>query len=101
MSAWVIARCFTFPATTKVLRQGSAWAEICLADLWTTEFGGYNTDFGRPVYCDSPANAGVQLDQELPPRVKMTNRTPRVKPAVGLRMKATFKRGASARGSEA
>jgi hypothetical protein len=38
MSAWAIASSFTFPVTTRVLRQRCAWAEICLAGLWTTEF---------------------------------------------------------------
>jgi len=38
MSVWAIARSFTFLATTKVLKQPYAWAEIYLNGLWTTEF---------------------------------------------------------------
>jgi len=47
--AWAIARSFTFPATTKVLRRRFAWSEICRAGLWTREFRGHNTKLSGAV----------------------------------------------------
>ena len=46
-SAWAIARWYTFPATTKVWRPLSAWAEISRAGHWTIKF--ISRDSGRGV----------------------------------------------------
>src|SRR5439155_23305104 len=72
INVWAIARSLTFPATSKGSRQRSEWAEICRADLWTTEFGAHNTNraSGSHIFRTTNANALCGLDQLHPRRMR-------------------------------
>ena len=54
MSASVIARSLTFPATIKAVKRRFAWAASCHAGLWTTEFRKSNITWRDSASCASP-----------------------------------------------